>query len=61
MNFIETEGRIPELSVDLIEMLDKLIPLKGYDLSLTKEENIYYSGQREVIEGLLLQLENLKD
>jgi len=53
--------KIPELSYDLIQMLDKNTPEMCYDISLTKEENIYYAGQRALVNGLLLILENQKE
>ena len=53
--------RIPELSYDLIEKLDEMTPELCYDIHLTKEENIYYAGQRSIVNGLLLLIQNQKE
>lgn len=52
---------IPQSSIELIEILDRVTPELCYDITRTKEDNIFYAGQRSIINGLLLILENQKE
>ena len=56
--------KLPSLTVDLIEELDRNYPLKALTQKdireKTKEDIAFEAGQRDVVEKLLARLENSK-
>jgi hypothetical protein len=58
---IDTLYEIPVYSKDLIKKLNNIIKEECYDISKTKEENIFYSGQRSVVNFLIMIQEHNKD
>ena len=47
-----TKSKIPVITEEMIDYLDKLFPDKGADLKDTDKEIFYKSGQRSVVNHL---------